>query len=184
MSRDRAHDEGFTLIELLFVVVILGVVVPALTAAIFIGLRTTDATQNRLISNHDAQLVSVYLPADLQSVGNAAGFVTGDSQCSGMTNLLRLHWTATETLGQPVNYDAAYAIIHVGSEWQLKRFYCVSNVNGGGATTLVVAHNLSGASAGTVSQVGTKVTMTLTSAAITNDPTHYTYTISGIRRTP
>ena len=146
----RAHDEvGFTLIELLLVVAILGIVVVPLGAAIMIGLRTTDATQNRVKSSHDAELVSIYLPADIQSVGNKQDDVvvapTANTDCSGVQNLVRLRWTSTEALGDPHTYVAAYAIGQSAGEWQLTRYYCVDSTQ---ATSTVVARNLDGAGAG------------------------------------
>jgi prepilin-type N-terminal cleavage/methylation domain-containing protein len=182
----RIDDErGFTLMELLLVIAILGLIAVPLSASLVVGLRTTDATANRLDTSHDAQLVSLYLPADIQSAGNAAGDIvaspTPGSACSLVQNLLQLRWTATEAEGDPVTYTAAYAVAKSGDEWQLTRYFCSTKT--GQIVTTVVAHKLGGASAGSVTVSGTQISMTLTEATIPASPTPYSYTISGIRRT-
>jgi prepilin-type N-terminal cleavage/methylation domain-containing protein len=186
MSRRRDREGGFTLVELLLVVALIAVVAVPLGSAIMIGQRTTSATTNRLASSHDAQLVSIYLPADIQSAGNTSGDVVvtpGNTDCSGVPNLIRLSWTVTETLNSPVTYQAAYAVTQVGSEWRLTRYYCTAG--GGVISAVVVARNLSGAAqpAPTVSVDGTRISVTLQEAGSDRDPTQYQYTISGRRRT-
>jgi hypothetical protein len=170
--------------ELMLVIALIGVIAAPLAAAIMVGEATTSATANRLESSHDAQLVSIYLPADIQSTGAAVGDVDtslANTDCSGKPNLLRLRWTTTEALLTPVTYSAAYAVTQAGTEWRLTRYYCGPN----GTTAIVVARNLSGATqpTPTVSPDGKTVSMTLTEAGVARDPAHYTYTISGKRRT-
>jgi prepilin-type N-terminal cleavage/methylation domain-containing protein len=186
MRRDRGEG-GFTLMELLLVIAILGFIVVPLAAAITVGLRTTDSTSNRLASSHDAQLVSIYLPADIQSAGSQTDDVLTDpanTDCSGVSNVLRLRWTTNEDLATPHTYIAAYTVAQSGSEWQLKRWYCVDSTQ---ATATVVAHNLNGASAIDVSPqppVAPAISVTITEAKAVRDASNYQYTISGTRRTP
>lgn len=59
-------EEGFTLVETLVTVVITGIIGGAVTASIIIGLRTTDATANRLADSRDAQLAAAYFGTDVQ----------------------------------------------------------------------------------------------------------------------
>ena len=185
-SGRTSAESGFTLIELVVVVGVLAIIVGPLTLGILIGLRTMDGTQNRLASSHDAQLVSRYLPSDLESAGSGADDVvaapTANTDCSGNENLLRLRWTVAEDLsGISVTYVAAYAISEASSEWRLVRYFCI---NGGAATQLIVAHNLSGANAGVVDVSGLpKVSLTLTEAMVQTDVGAYSYSISGTRRT-
>ncbi len=64
--RSRAQ-EGFTLVETLVTVVITGIIGGAVVASIIIGLRTTDATANRLADSRDAQLAAAYFGTDVQA---------------------------------------------------------------------------------------------------------------------
>lgn len=169
--------------ELLITIAILGVVIAPLAGALIISLRTTDETSNRLASSNDAQLLSIWLPGDVQSAGNQSGDVvaapTANTECSGVSNLLRLRWR--ETQSSTTTYVAAYAI-RPGPDgtWRLVRYACT---NSGSAITHVVARNLASASAGSVSVSGTKISVTLTTKGTPTDPTGYTFTVSGNRRT-
>lgn len=62
----KRTDEGFTLVETLVTVVITGIIGGAVVASIIIGLRTTDATANRLADSRDAQLAAAYFGTDVQ----------------------------------------------------------------------------------------------------------------------
>ncbi len=183
--RARMRDDaGFTLVELLMAIVIMGIVIGPLAAGLLIGLRTSDETANRLAGSNDAQLLSVWLPPDVQSAGGSAGDVvgslTGNTDCSGRANALRLGWR--ETLGSTTtSFVAAYAVSQdsVG-DWRLVRYFCT---NGGAPTTHVVARNLAGSSAVTSTITGTKVALTVTEKSTPANPTSYTFTVSGHRRT-
>ena len=186
MSRARVRSEsGFTLIELLMAIVITGFIMAPLTAGVIVGLRTTDETASRLTGSNDAQILSVWLPPDIQSTGNQAGDVvfspTVNTECSNVSNRLRLNWR--ETQGSSTNtYVAAYAVIAAtDNRWFLQRYLCI---NGGAATTHVVSRNLANSTATSVTASGTKVAMTVTEKATATDPTSYTFTVSGSRRTP
>ncbi len=184
-STRRAHPEsGFTLVELLLVIVLLGIIIAPLTAGLMVGLRTTDETANRLAGSNDAQLLSIWLPPDIQSTGNQAGDVvfspTANTECSGVSNRLGLRWRETQG-AVTTTYLAAYAIAAEGDgRWFLRRYLCV---NGGAPTSNVVARNLASSTATAVTSSGTKVSMTVTAAATPTDPTSYTFTVSGNRRT-
>ena len=187
MSRHgvRARGEsGFTLVELLMAIVISGFIIAPLTGGLIVGLRTTDETASRLTGSNDAQILSVWLPPDIQSVGNLVGDVvyspTVNTECTGISNRLRLKWR--ETQGSTTNnYVAAYAIVAASNNrWFLQRYLCV---NGGAATTHVVSRNLASSTATSVTASGTKISMTVTEAATPTDPTSYTFTVSGNRRT-
>lgn len=183
-ERDVRSEGGFTLVELLLVIVMLGIIIAPLTAGLMVGLRTTDETANRLAGSNDAQLLSLWLPPDIQSTGNVAGDVvfspTSNTECSGISNRLRLRWR--ETQGSTTNtFVTAYAIVSNGDgRWFLRRYLCV---NGGAATFNVVARNLASSTATSVSTSGTKLTMTVTAAGSPTDPSNYTFTVSGNRRT-
>src|SRR5688572_11903328 len=92
-SRAHRREAGFTLPELVLAVAILGLVMAPLTAGIIIFLRSFDDTEDRMVASHDAQLVSVYLPGDVQSATSVD--TSGIGACSGQPSVLRLGWTAT-----------------------------------------------------------------------------------------
>jgi hypothetical protein len=177
--------------ELLLVIALIGLVAVPLSAAIGVGVATTNGTSNRLDSSHDAQLVNIYLPADIQSAGSATGndpdvvVGGGDTSCSGVANVVRFRWTTTEDLNTAHTYVAAYSVGQSGGEWQLTRSYCVDSTQ---ALRTVVARNLNGANAVSVSPnppTGQEISVSITEATVPRgDPTPYTYTITGTRRTP
>jgi prepilin-type N-terminal cleavage/methylation domain-containing protein len=196
MRRTTRAEDGFTLLELLLVIAILGIIVVPLGASILIGFRTTDATANRIESSHDAQMASIYFPADLQSAGNAQDDVvvapTPNSDCSGVQNLVVVHWMVQEQIVPDEtggatdyithNYQAAYAFTtSAGGRTALTRFYCK---DGSEQTRTVVARNLDPASPGSATSEGRSVTVTLNEAGVNRDPNKYTYSITGTRRTP
>jgi prepilin-type N-terminal cleavage/methylation domain-containing protein len=189
MTRARAErrargERGFTLVELMLSIVISGIILAPITAGVIVGLRTTAETSNRLSGSNDAQLLAAWLTPDIQSTGNQAGDVvaapTANTECSGVSNRLRLKWR--ETNGTTTTYVAAYAVVAgVDGRWYLKRYYCV---NGGAATVHIVNRNLASSTAATATTSSQKVTMTVTEATTPTDPTPYTITVSGNRRTP
>jgi prepilin-type N-terminal cleavage/methylation domain-containing protein len=183
----REQQHGFTLVELMVAMTIMGIILVPMAAGVFVGLRTSDETANRLAGSNDAQLISTWLPPDLHSAGNGSNDVvatpTVNTECSGVNNALRLKWQATETAGgAATTYVAAYAISQASTgEYRLLRYSCV---NGGSATQHVIGRNLAGASAVTIATSGTKVTMTVTEKSTPTNPTSYTFSVSGNRRTP
>ncbi|MCU1459278.1 MAG: hypothetical protein JWL73_3370 [Actinomycetia bacterium] len=185
-TNGRAQGSGgFTLIELLIGIVISGVIIAPLSAGVILGLKTSNDTATRLASSTDAQLLTAAYITDVESAGSAAGDVvatpTANTECSGITNVLRLRWTTSDT-GSAVKYQAAYAISGSATAgWKMRRFYCVG---AGAASISTVARNLASASAATVAVSGTKISMTVTEAVNTGNPTPYVFTVSGNRRTP
>lgn len=180
-ARRFRGEHGFTLVELMLATVIMGIIVVPLTAGIIVGLRTTEQTRVRLKGSNDAQLLSVWFPPDVQSTGNQSGDVatTSNSECSGVSNVLRLQWRETQG-STTTTYRVAYATRTATSGgYELVRYACT---NSGSASTHVVARNLASASAVTISTSGTRISMTVTGAAAQND-TGYTFTVSGNRRT-
>ncbi len=188
MSRLRSRcvanrEAGFTLVELLLAIVVMGMIMAPLTAGVIVGLRTTADANNRLAGSNDAQLLSIWLPPDVHSAGNQAGDVvaapTANTECSGVTNLLRLRWR--ETQSSTTTFIAAYAVQSNSGTWRLVRYSCV---HAGAATTHVIARNIAGSSAATVAVTGTRVELTVQTAGTATDPSGYTFKISGNRRTP
>ena len=70
LQRIRASAEaGVTLTEVLMALVILGIIIAPLTAAMIIYLRNTDATVDRMSESHDAQIANAYVTYDVQNAG-------------------------------------------------------------------------------------------------------------------
>jgi Tfp pilus assembly protein PilV len=69
----RAKGEsGVSLIELLIAISITTIIMAPIASSIFVGLRTTGATQNRVQESVGANLLSSYLTPDVQNAVTAA----------------------------------------------------------------------------------------------------------------
>ncbi len=174
----RRSDAGFTLVELLVAVAALGIIMVPLSAGIFVGFRAITSTANRLNSSTDAQLLSVYLPPDVQS---ASAATTTASGCTGLVGTVAL---------QLRNADNSFNVVYSSSggsatlPWKVTRYVCTT---GAATKPIVVARNVKPAvtSPVTVAVTGspmTKVTMTLIEASSTTDSSNYTFTVVGRRR--
>lgn len=136
-------EAGFTLVELLVATVITTVVIAAIAASIVVGLRTTDATNERLAESHDAQIAAAYFVPDVHSADDAS---TSDTECAGATPVIRLRWTD----GSVVKV-ASYVSESAGGELRLTRKYCE---DGAPVSTLTIAHRLSASVPPTVACTG------------------------------
>lgn len=155
--------------------VILGIIMAPLTAGLIVGLRTTKDTQNRLAGSDDAQMLSIYLPPDVQSADDA---ITSSISCSGVTGaVLQLKSTVYNT-----SFNIAYAVIQASDgTWRLVRNTCPAS------TAKVIDRNLSGSSAVTVTRTPTsgtlqRVSMRVTEAATATDTSNYQFTVTASRR--
>lgn len=135
-----------TLVELLVVIALMGIVVPALTSAVFLGLRTTDATVASLSDSRNRQILPSLFTRDVQS----AGTVDTDSSVNtclnaGDTLIVRLSWTETPVSGSPVRQVAAWVTRTVAGDKMLERRSCNdssgSMASGGSVST---AHGVVG----------------------------------------
>src|SRR4051812_48128608 len=71
----RESEDGFTLIELLVGLSISSLIFGVMAASMILGFKTTGSSEERLKSSHDAQLLSSYLPRDVQSASADPGGV-------------------------------------------------------------------------------------------------------------
>lgn len=186
----REPDSGFTLVELLVSVSITGVIALVIAACIIVGLKTTNATATRLAESHDAQILSTYLVADVQSVSETGystvsstptgcGPAGDESQFGSSKNVLTMSWIQSQP-GPATSYVAAYRSAKnlATAEWQLLRYACT---NGGAATDIVVARQLRDPAVTPPSvDVSHQPSMSMT----LTEPSGYVYTVAAVRRTP
>jgi prepilin-type N-terminal cleavage/methylation domain-containing protein len=180
--RARTSEDGFTLVELLMAIVILGIIIGPLSAGFFIALRTTDETSNRRAGSHDAQLLSIYLPPDVQNADDAITTGFTSVTCSGVT-------ASTIKLQLKSTYDASFNVVYwlgqaADGSWQLTRKTCVGTI-----TSTVVAKNLAASNPITITRSPTagtpllRVSMQVTENTVPTDPTAYTFTVTARTRT-
>jgi prepilin-type N-terminal cleavage/methylation domain-containing protein len=180
-ARDQASDDGFTLIELLIAMVIAGIIISAIGSAMLIGLRTTFATGAELRQSGNAQLLSQYFVADIQSsdstgLDRSPGAVTGCSTgvASG-TSLLRTEWTDASAGGS--DHIAAYRL----ESGEIHRYACTP---GAAADVTTVARDVTSATVAppTGRRISMVVTVTDPDAAARTGP--FTFTVQASYRTP
>lgn len=142
-SRQRSVDErGMTLIELMIAVALLGIViVPVVTGMVF-GLAHSGGTRDRIADSASAQLVSAYLPGDVQS---AQGVFTEGATCgidaATDTVRLRLEWTDPDP-AVATTTSVVYFTRSVDGLLELHRAACTAGGDGAAenTTTLLVHH--------------------------------------------
>lgn len=120
------REDGFTLVELLIGIAIAGMLIAVIGSAMVVGLKTTDATTQRLSESHDAQVTSAYLANDVQSATsvNVSGAATLCSVTGTPTDLVSFAYQGGQT--------ATYRCGTTGGQTQVTRSF--------GGSTLVVAH--------------------------------------------
>ena len=135
-GRTAAGEDGFTLTELLVTIAILGIIGAALTGAVILGFRTTDATGARVARSSAIQALTAYFTEDVQRAETVSSTTTGEpAECvtGDPGRFVRLSWTdggATRT--------AVYALDPpTGTAHDLVRWSCLG---AGPATPRVLGH--------------------------------------------
>ena len=146
----QSDDAGFTLVELLVAMVILGIIMAPLTAAVLGYLKNADATTARMTESHAAQIATSYFAQDVQAMGVrdfstvtgpagnpyllkqsvAVGAGGGVPTCgSAGTPVVRVAWTDQPGgPGAPVTTTvAAYATVDNAGVTTLRRYLCVGS---------------------------------------------------------
>lgn len=122
----RRDERGFTLIELLAVISILGIVSFALTEAVILGLKTTDAVTTDVARSAGVQALRSYFTGDAQRAKQAS---TGDTTCAtsapGMTVVLHLYWT-DQSAAREVAYSLEDDGAAIAGQSELVRRTCTA----------------------------------------------------------
>lgn len=139
LRRDVGAEAGFTLLEVLIAMLVLGIILPAVAATLFMGVRTTDETNKRLLDSHDIQTAAAFFGGDVQNAtsiatNNTTTCVSGDFAATGP--LLLLQWTDHSAVD---NTTVAHSVNYYLSGQQLVRSDCAG---GGAPSALAVIHKL------------------------------------------
>jgi prepilin-type N-terminal cleavage/methylation domain-containing protein len=170
------EERGVTLVEIMISMVILGILIASVGGALFISLKTTDATKQRFAQSNDVQIASAYVANDVQSA-SAVDVPGSTANCSGaFTTLITFTYGTT---GHPTAvYECGTAS---NGETQIRRTF-----NNG--TPTVIAHFAGTARPDVVvtydqahPTVPVAVTMTFTKGS--DCTLDCTYTLFGYRRT-
>ena len=163
------REDGFTLVELLIGVAIAGMLITVIGSAMVVGLKTTDATTQRLSESHDAQVTSAYLANDVQSATsvNVSNAGTLCSVTGTPTDLVSFSYQGGQT--------ATYRCGTTGGQTQVTRSF--------GGSTLVLAH-FAGTARPSVTCTPSPCTSTpLDSVALSfAESSGYAYSLLGSRR--
>lgn len=113
LSALAADQAGFTLMELLVAIVILGVIMGPVAAAVIAVVHNTAATQQRLTESHDAQITAAYFANDVQSAAvtgtvlPSSGQYDSSCQVAGYTSLVQFQWTEYDVTGNVTAFNLA-----------------------------------------------------------------------------
>jgi prepilin-type N-terminal cleavage/methylation domain-containing protein len=178
MRRARS-DAGFTLPELLVAIVLGGLVVSAVSAALIAALGNTATSADRMASSQNANLLSIYFTRDIASATDVLPR-TRSGPCLTSRACVRLRWFETEYEGgaevRTRTYQAVYAVVadrSRGNGFALQRTY---RVDGDMERRTVVAHDLSARNDVSIEVGDKKVTITVDRAGGRD---HYSFTLSG-----
>jgi prepilin-type N-terminal cleavage/methylation domain-containing protein len=164
-ARSRRNDDGVSLVELLVAISIMGVVMAALGAALFTGMRTTRDTTTSLGQSNAELLVSTWVTKDVQAADAVKTGVT--SACGNQPAVIETT-TRTDPVATASNVTVAYRLVGAN----LVRQQC-----GPAPSTTTIARNLTAFAA-----TGTDpVRLDVTSAA-SEEVDAYSWTLEVRRR--
>ncbi|MCB0999322.1 MAG: VWA domain-containing protein [Acidimicrobiales bacterium] len=130
------RDAGLTLVELIVTVMLLGLVVSSLTAAVIVMVREQDNSAGRLNVARSETSVATWLPGDLASaetVDVSAGASPCGTSCpasavTGGSNAIMLSWTSLEagrTDAVVSQINVSYRYVQQGDSYDLVRVQCL-----------------------------------------------------------
>lgn len=147
MSAGRTRDErGVTLIELLVAMSIMGLLITALTGAIFVGFRSTRDTHTSLDQSNTEQLITTVVTKDIQAAN--AVIAPPTTSCGGEAPKLELT-TRSDALVTSPAVTVVYALRANGELLRCK-----------GAATSTVARGVADFTVSGTNTVSTSVTTT------------------------
>ena len=134
-SSTGRRDGGFSLTEVVVGVVLMGIVMATLSAAITVVLSQQDNAGGRLDNAVSAQRLSAWLPADMASADtfdqSPGASPCGQSCPTGTTvsgsNVILASWSAVSVVGgTPVttSTNVSYRYMAAGSSWDIVRIKC------------------------------------------------------------
>lgn len=196
MSLKLKNDEaGFTLVELLVAIAILGIIIPAIGAALISIIHNTNATSQRLAESHDAQITAAYFGNDVQSVAVTGTVTPGsasyDTACdrAGDTSLIEFKWWEYDTTGSISSYHlVVYSTEPVSGSSPpaqlLRRRFCQgpNGVAPSLVTDVVVGHLVSGVSSPTVCTSACSGQPAGAAAMTVTETSGYRFVVSGVGR--
>ncbi|MFN8022379.1 MAG: vWA domain-containing protein [Acidimicrobiales bacterium] len=154
-ERRRRRDTGSTLPELIITVMMLGLIVTSLAAAVIVMVKQQANTKGRLNVSRSETSIGLWLPADLASAEDV-DVTPGASPCGtscppgtqlGGSNTIMLSWDSleagvTDAIASRIN--VSYRYVKVGTEYQLVRVQCSQTGTGPWSCgNTIVLHNLS-----------------------------------------
>jgi len=209
---NRHPEAGLTLIELLIAISVLAVITAPLANAIIGYLRVSDATLERMVLSHDAQISAVYFARDVASLGmrdysgdvdstgtvpfkasvqTAAAFDAGGVVCGtaatpvAVVRLLSDDWNISGPTPVAGTDVVSYYLQPVGSTTELRRMNCTGPATP--VSDIAIAHNVDPATVSVTCSTpcagtATPEWLTLSFTVWTPNATPYPITLSGQRR--
>ena len=164
-GRFRLDESGMTLVELVMALSIAGIVILALGAALFTGIRTTRDTNTSLSQSGTEQRIATYVTSDIQAADAVA--TSGTSTCGNQPALLETK-TRSDALLTSSNVTVAYRL----SAHVLTRQVC-----GPAPSTLTLGDNITSFAA-----IGTDTVTVTVGTATSPQVGGYAWTVNVRRR--
>jgi prepilin-type N-terminal cleavage/methylation domain-containing protein len=124
----RGGDDGFTLVEVLISIAILGILVGAISSALFVALRTTGSADVRLTESNDELFAATYFSDDVQGAKSVA--IATTPRCGADSSVV------VEFVGRDFSDDSTFAPKTTVVS------YVVRTVTGSAGTTTRQLHRL------------------------------------------
>ncbi|WP_322937272.1 prepilin-type N-terminal cleavage/methylation domain-containing protein [Nocardioides bizhenqiangii] len=138
------RDDGFTLVEMIVNVAIIGVIASALAGVVISYLKTTAATESRLVESHDVQFAAAYWQRDVASIGvrtydsgtktfplqQSVNVTPACSMPAGTTTVVTLAWseyTDLDSTAAPTTITVSYVAEPDAGGYNLLRVRCTGS---------------------------------------------------------